>query len=169
MRRIIVLFIIGISLMCVAAQQKKYTLGIGKYPGRVSENFSPLMVKDTIYRNIALNRAAYGSSSYDYNLTAQLVTDGKTITDEPFFISVSTPQGQLARREREWTIDGGEYSRNVLMGEDTYLQYDLQWRVHRSLATTSACSGNVPKTATVLPPPCTTNWAWLATRPWRHS
>jgi len=112
--------------MCVAAQQKKYTLGIGKYPGRVSENFSPLMVKDTIYRNIALNRAAYGSSSYDYNLTAQLVTDGKTITDEPFFISVSTPQGQLARREREWTIDGGEYSRNVLMGEDTYLQYDLQ-------------------------------------------
>ena len=26
--------------------------------------------------NIALNKAAYASSTYDYNLTAQLVTDG---------------------------------------------------------------------------------------------
>ena len=32
--------------------------------------------------NIALNKAAYASSSYDYNLTAQLVTDGTCFRDK---------------------------------------------------------------------------------------
>ena len=53
-----------------------YTRGIGNYPGAPSEHFAPQMVKDDMYRNIALHRAAYHSSSYDYNLTAQLITDG---------------------------------------------------------------------------------------------
>ena len=33
------------------------------------------------YRNIALRRAAFASSGYDYNLTAQLATDG-IVTDK---------------------------------------------------------------------------------------
>ena len=38
--------------------------------------------------NIALNRIAIASSSYDYNLTAQLATDGIVEADEPAWLSV---------------------------------------------------------------------------------
>ena len=54
-----------------------YTRGVGLYPGAPEENFAPTMTLDTTaYRNLALRRPASHSSSYDYNLTAQLVTDG---------------------------------------------------------------------------------------------
>ena len=39
--------------------------------------------------NIALNKAAYASSSYDYNLTAQLVTDGGVAASEPAWLKTS--------------------------------------------------------------------------------
>lgn len=73
--------------------------------------------------NIALRRAAYASSSYDYNLTAQLVTDGVTESREPAWLKVETSRGNLPRREREWTIDGGPYSNNKLAGENDFLEY----------------------------------------------
>ena len=55
-----------------------YTAGIGIYPGDPNENFDPILLPDTsgTYKHLALLRPAYHSSSYDYNLTAQLVTDG---------------------------------------------------------------------------------------------
>ena len=56
--------------------------------------------------NIALNRIAIASSSYDYNLTAQLATDGIVEADEPAWLSVSSSKGEFPRREKEWTIDG---------------------------------------------------------------
>ena len=56
--------------------QTVYTRGIGVYPGRPQECYAPQLVTDTTYRNIALNRMVYQSSSYDYNLTGQLITDG---------------------------------------------------------------------------------------------
>ncbi|MGM9758924.1 MAG: glycosyl hydrolase 2 galactose-binding domain-containing protein [Parabacteroides sp.] len=103
-----------------------YTRGIGVYPGSPAEDFSPAWeVADDTYRNVALLRTAYHSSSYDYNLTAQLVTDGIVTDRMPPSLRVSTPAGDLPRREREWTVDGGPYSRNTVMGEDTYLQYTL--------------------------------------------
>ena len=53
------------------------SLGPGVYPGNPAENFSPTLEKgDDTYRNIAFLRAARHSSSADYNLTAQLLTDG---------------------------------------------------------------------------------------------
>ena len=53
-----------------------YTRGIGQYPGSPAEDFSPHLRPDyDTYRNIAKLRTAYHSSSYDYNLTAQLITD----------------------------------------------------------------------------------------------
>ena len=55
--------------------------------------------------NIALNKAAYASSSYDYNLTAQLVTDGGVAASEPAWLKVCTAEGELPRREKEWTLD----------------------------------------------------------------
>lgn len=109
-----------------------YTRGIGNYPGAPSEHFAPQMVKDDTYRNIALHRAAYHSSSYDYNLTAQLITDGIIATDEPNRLVVSTPKGTLPKREREWTIDGGPFSRNYLQGEDSYLEYHWTQEAFRS-------------------------------------
>lgn len=74
--------------------------------------------------NIALNKAAYASSTYDYNLTAQLVTDGVVESGEPAWLKVSTPEGELPRREKEWTVDAGPYSRNTLEGYSTFLEYE---------------------------------------------
>lgn len=99
------------------------TLGLGRYPGAAKENFAPTLVKDNAYRNLALNRMAWHSSAKDYNLTSQLVTDGIVTTTEPVSIDVSTNQGPLPKREHEWSIDGGPYSRNTIMGADAYLQY----------------------------------------------
>lgn len=101
-----------------------YTRGIGAYPGDPSQDFSPSLAPDnSTYRNIALLRSAYHSSSYDYNLTAQLATDGIVTDQQPHYLTLSTPDGDVAKREREWSIDGGPYSRNTAAGEDTYFQY----------------------------------------------
>lgn len=102
-----------------------YTRGIGQYPGCPQEDFSPELLPDDTYRNLARMRAAYQSSSYDYNLTAQLVTDGIVTREQPQWLNLSTPDGDKPRREREWMIDEGPYSRNVTIGEDTYFQFSL--------------------------------------------
>src|SRR4030042_1654030 len=60
------------------------TRGVGVYPGDPREDFAPVLVPDTsTYRNLALRRPALQSSAYDYNLTAQLVTDGVRETTPP--------------------------------------------------------------------------------------
>ena len=74
------LFCLAAAAACICygctQDEENRNLGIGVYPGNPDENTAPVMVQDDSYRNIALNRAAYASSSFDYNLTAQLVTDG---------------------------------------------------------------------------------------------
>ena len=103
-----------------------YTKGIGEYPGSPKEDFSPSLVPDySTYRNIAYQRPAYASSSWDYNLVAQLVTDGLIADKQPQYLQLSTPEGAVPRREREWMIDQGPYSRNSFVGEDTYFQFTL--------------------------------------------
>ena len=84
-----------------------YTRGIGMYPGAPSENFSPeLVIDSTTYRNLALLRPAYHSSSYDYNLTAQLVTDGLKDTTVPTWVSTSASgHGTFSKTERETLLD----------------------------------------------------------------
>ncbi len=74
--------------------------------------------------NIALNKTVYASSSYDYNLTAQLVTDGVVETAGPAWLRVSTAEGELPRREKEWTVDAGPYSSNRLEGATNFLEYE---------------------------------------------
>ena len=69
------------------------------YPGNPAEDSSPILVKDHEYRNLALNRAAYASSSRDYNLTAQLVTDGLLPDGGPQFFELSTAQGAVPRNK----------------------------------------------------------------------
>ena len=111
-----------------------YTRGIGHYPGSPSEDFSPALKlnKEATYRNLALLRRAFHSSSYDYNLTAQLVTDGIVTDKMPPYLSVVTHEGGLPLREREWTIDEGPYSRNVLKGEEVFLQYGMHGWTEKS-------------------------------------
>ena len=83
-----------LALMALTLHAQDYTLGVGVYPGDPKENFAPAMRIDTAtYRNLALHRPAYHSSSYDYNLTAQLITDGIKETALPRWISTSTSQG----------------------------------------------------------------------------
>ena len=103
------------------------TRGIGQYPGSPSEYFAPTvswMGGNGELSNVALHRVAYASSALDYNHVAHLVTDGLCDQREPATLSVSTPNGVLPRKEAEWAIDGGKYSRNILMGSHSWLQYD---------------------------------------------
>jgi len=49
----------------------------------------------------------YPSSSYDYNLTAQFVTDGIKDTKMPRYLAVETSQqGPLPKNQRESLLDG---------------------------------------------------------------
>ena len=84
--------------------------------------------------NIAKGRVAYQSSSYDHNLTSQLLTDGIVSKGEPAYLEVFTPQGMLGQRERESSIDGNEWTRVEVLsqtlpkdkGELAFLQYDCR-------------------------------------------
>ena len=61
------------------------------------------------YRNIALRRAAFASSGYDYNLTAQLATDGIVTDKQPQYLNLSTPEGDMPHHEREWIINRSDW------------------------------------------------------------
>ena len=85
----------------------EFTRGPGVYPGHPSQDFSPELVIDrSSYRNLALLRPAYHSSSYDYNLTAQLATDGIKDTHLPDWVATSVSfRGVLPKVEREVLLD----------------------------------------------------------------
>jgi len=92
-----------------AAPQKavEYTRGLGVFPGAPSEYFGPeLIAAEPAYRNLALRRPAYHSSSYDYNLTAQLVTDGIKDTRMPQWVVLWTGGAEpLGKLDRETLLD----------------------------------------------------------------
>jgi hypothetical protein len=87
-----------------------YTRGLGIYPGAPGADFSPTLVIDnSTYRNLALLRPAYHSSAYDYNLTAQLVTDGIKDTHLPSWIAVTLNEFEtLPINERESPVNHWE-------------------------------------------------------------
>ena len=106
-------------------RSEKYSRGVGIYPGNPKEDFSPSLVTDNKnYRNLAKFRPAYHSSSYDYNLTAQLVTDGIIIHDMPDFISLSTNKGEVPKNEREWLLDNNSVTEMSLTGNDIWIQLE---------------------------------------------
>ena len=74
--------------------------------------------------NIALMRPVRTSSNFDFNLTGQLLTDGITRNTMPPSLTVTTAQGLLPRREREWAIDSGDFTRNTIFGSHNFLQYE---------------------------------------------
>ncbi|AXC13130.1 Beta-mannosidase [Acidisarcina polymorpha] len=104
-----------------------FTRGIGLYPGAPSENFAPELIIDaSTYRNLALLRPAYHSSSYDYNLTAQLVTDGIKDTHLPTWISTSVSgRGILPKAEREMLLDHFHSNLIELEGPQVVVQFRI--------------------------------------------
>lgn len=99
---------------------------IGQYPGNPGEYFGPKLVQDNSFRDFALHRTVYQSSSWDFNLTAQLLTDGIIDEQAPAWLNVTTPEGPLPPHKREACIDGNEWTSNIVLGSDTWLQYDWE-------------------------------------------
>jgi len=118
-------------LLCVGALipggAQEFTRGVGVYPGSPREDFSPVLRQDaTSYRNLALHRPAYQSSAYDYNLTAQLITDGLVDTEMPRRLRVSTSlTGDLPKTKRERILDQNIVSTLELKGVHPWIQVDL--------------------------------------------
>ena len=109
-----------------AIEAQPYTLGVGVYPGDPSENFGPTFRVDRTYRNLTLDRPVYQSSSYDYNLTGQLITDGIKDTKMPRWVVVSTSQqGELKKNEREWLLDHNWFTSVSLRGTGGWVQLEL--------------------------------------------
>src|SRR5580698_224694 len=122
----VLLLFFASSFSC--AQQ--FTRGIGVYPGDPREYTGPSLVADSNYRNLALHRPAYQSSAYDYNLTAQLVTDGIKQTALPAWIVTSTSDaGILPKTEREVFLDGNVTSSVEVKGDNPWVEFDLEGAV----------------------------------------
>jgi hypothetical protein len=115
------------QLAQAAESSVEFTRGIGNYPGAPSENFSPgLVIDNSTYRNLALLRPAYHSSSYDYNLTAQLVTDGIKDTRLPtWFAAKAGMRGPLPKPDREVFVDHWEANIFPLSGPRPSVQLEL--------------------------------------------
>ena len=84
-------------LLTLPISAQKNTRGIGIYPGAPEEFFGPQLVDSKEYRNVARGRMVYQSSAFDFNMTAQLLTDGivEKSGTTPVFLEVTTPDGQL--------------------------------------------------------------------------
>lgn len=110
-----------------AGGSAEFTRGVGIYPGVMADVFAPTTRIDaTTYRNLALRRAAKHSSSYDYNLTAQLVTDGLKATTMPRWVAVSTSEdGVLSKEDREIVLDHYPAVGLPLRGEKVWVQVEV--------------------------------------------
>jgi hypothetical protein len=106
----------------------EFTRGIGVYPGEPGADFGPLLVPDSTatYRNLALLRPAFHSSSYDYNLTAQLVTDGIKASNLPQWIVVTDGlQGPVSKENREVIVDHAPMNTMELRGSPARVDVEL--------------------------------------------
>lgn len=123
MKRLAIL-LLAITLSAPAQQ---YTRGIGVYPGEPSQYTGATLVPGgSAYRNLALHRPAYQSSAYDYNLTAQLVTDGMVETALPYWVVTSTSSGGvLGKQQREFFLDGNPVSSVDVSGDHPWVQFEM--------------------------------------------
>lgn len=119
------LLVLVLETPSMHAQQ--YTRGVGVYPGNPAEDGAPTLVPaPATSRNLALRRPAYHSSSYDYNLTAQLVTDGIKESGLPRWVSTSTSRGgAVPKHERELLLDRSSASTVSLGGPSGWVQFEF--------------------------------------------
>ena len=103
------------------------TRGVGLYPGAALENFDTQAILDPAapYRNLALLRPAFASSSYDYNLTAQLVTDGIVDTQLPCWLTAVVNGRISPKEEREYGLDHFRSAVTELIGPDPMVEFHL--------------------------------------------
>jgi hypothetical protein len=101
----ILAYLLLTSASLTACTQAEGTRGIGTYPGIPEEYDGPNLVENGTYRNLALQRAVWHSSSCDYNLTGHLVTDGIVTTDTPFTVDVRANGEKVATRLKERLFD----------------------------------------------------------------
>ena len=126
--------------------------GIGVYPGDPAEYTGPELVSGgETYRNLALHRIARHSSSYDYNLTAQLATDGLLAHQAPYWLELEANGAAVPKREREKLFDGNTWTTLSLPGGGPAT---LQLRLHGGAVTAdrlslSGSARGVPGPATV--------------------
>jgi hypothetical protein len=127
MKRIAGLVLLLMVAAIAALAGQTYTRGVGVYPGNPDEDRAPVLVPDhTSYRNLALHRPAYHSSSYDYNLTAQLITDGIKDANLPRWVVTTYSQGGVAKKnEREFLLDHNSTSNINLGGPEGWVQFEL--------------------------------------------
>ncbi len=136
-----------------AAPAGDETRGVGVYPGDPREDFAPALVRDDAsYRNLALHRPAYHSSSYDYNLTAQLVTDGIVETRLPRWLATRTsrrraPAQERARVPRRPQRDQRRGARRAAAAGCSSSSPAATKR-SRSTASTSSCGPGAPRRGT---------------------
>lgn len=119
----IIMAALGLTLATSAQAQNHDNRGIGLYPGNKAEYTAPRLTTDNEYRDLALNRLATASSSIDFNLTAQLATDGLLTKGEPTTLTVSTNKGVDTSRDRLKSIDGNKVAAYYVYGPDGWLQY----------------------------------------------
>jgi beta-galactosidase/beta-glucuronidase len=109
----------------VSGQQ--YTRGVGQYPGDPKEYHGPVMVVDSAtYRNLALHRPAFQSSAYDFNLTAQLLTDGIRDTRLPrWIVSSTSADSVLPRFQREHLTDSNPVTAHDIPPTGGWVQLEI--------------------------------------------
>jgi len=124
MKRLALVFL-AVSL---ASHAQQYTRGIGVYPGDPAEYTGPSLVSGgSTYRNLALHRPAYQSSAYNYNLTAQLITDGIVESSLPHWVVTSTSDaGILSKQQREFFLDGNPTSSINVSGDHPWVQFEIK-------------------------------------------
>jgi hypothetical protein len=136
------LLILAAALVSCSWAQQQYTRGIGVYPGDPTEYAGPTFVIDSTYRNLALHRPAYQSSAYDYNLTAQLITDGIRMEVPPdqwvvagsmpkqilpqYVVTSTSSGGVLPKQQREVFLDGNITSSIDVTGDHPWVEFDLE-------------------------------------------
>ena len=114
------------SLFFQCSSDSRYTRGIGVYPGNPEEDFGPVLVKaPSVYRNVALLRHSWHSSAVDYNLTAQLISDGIIENGMPVTLSLTTQNGEVPKNEREWLLDENTMTTMTFTGPEVFLTLSL--------------------------------------------
>jgi hypothetical protein len=123
---------------------RELTRGIGVYPGNPAEDFSPVLKPDQEhYRNLALRRPAWHSSSQDYNLTAQLITDGLITEETPAYFILNTQLGAVPKNEREWVLDHVTGSAITLEGSDIFVEAGMAGNFQVPRITAIVINGSV--------------------------
>jgi len=126
MKRSLLLSTLAVALLAISCAHENTTVltrGIGVYPGSPEEYTGPEMVSGAgSYRNLASLRRAWASSSYDYNLTAQLATDGIQASGTPAFLEILTQDGPVERKLKEKLFDQNFTAVQVNAAEDARLE-----------------------------------------------